>query len=53
MNKKKIKSIDDFLKTYFPKEYEKNYYESLSLKEKAKYDVQKILNRSGIIVSKG
>ena len=38
-----IKSIDDFNKKYFPKQYEKDYYESLSLEEKAKYDVEKML----------
>jgi len=39
----KYKSIDDFNKKYFPKQYEKDYYKSLSLKEKAKYDAEKML----------
>jgi len=38
-----IKSIDDFNKKYFPKQHEKDYYESLSLEEKAKYDAEKML----------
>jgi len=37
-----IRSIDDFNKKYFPKQYEKDYYESLSLEEKVKYDVEKM-----------
>jgi len=38
-----IKSINDFNKKYFPKQYEKDYYKSLSLEEKAKYDAEKML----------
>ena len=53
MGNKKIRSMNDFNKTYFPKQYEKDYYEKLSPREKVKYDVQKIFNRSRIIVSKG
>ena len=38
-----IKNIDDFNKKYFPKQYEKDYYESFSSEEKLKYDVEKLL----------
>ena len=41
----KIKNMDGFNKRYFPKQYEKDYYESLSSKEKAKYDVKKMLKK--------
>ena len=54
MRHNKIRNIDDFNKTYFPKQYEKDYYEKLSPREKVKYDVQKMFNRfPRIIISKG
>ena len=46
-----IKSMDDFNKTYFPKQYEKDYYGTLSLEEKVKYDVEKVLK--GLNSNKG
>ena len=45
MGKKKIRDIDDFNKIYFPKQYEKDYYEKLSPREKGKYDARKMLKR--------
>jgi len=38
-----IKSMNDFNKMYFPKQYEKDCYDELSQEDKIKHDVDKYI----------